>query len=105
MSPEITPEEIELIKSVKAGSKTAFSKLFKQYKPFVEKLLYTYIKDMDEARDIANIVFLKVYEKIAMFTDYSSFGGWLRILTKNVAIDYLRTVKQNKSLEDDESIK
>ena len=32
MSPEITPEEIELIKSVKAGSKTAFSKLFKQYK-------------------------------------------------------------------------
>lgn len=96
ISPKITPEEIELIKSAKAGSQSAFAQIFKKYKSFVEKLLYTYIKDMDESRDITNIVFLKVYEKLSKFTDYSSFGGWLRILTKNVAIDYLRTVKDNQ---------
>lgn len=96
MSPNITPEEIELIKSAKAGSESAFAQIFKRYKGFVDNLLYTYIKDMDEARDITNIVFLKVHEKLSKFTDYSSFGGWLRILTKNVAIDYLRTVKDNQ---------
>lgn len=96
MSPNITPEEIELIKSAKAGSKSAFTQIFNRYKGFVDNLLYTYIKDMDEARDITNLVFLKVHEKLSKFTAYSSFGGWLRILTKNVAIDYLRTVKDNQ---------
>ena len=100
MGSNITPKEIELIKSVQAGSKSAFTQLFNNYKPFVDALLYTYIKDRDEAQDITNVVFLKVYEKLSTFTDYQSFGGWLRILTKNVAIDYLRTVKQNKSMSE-----
>lgn len=104
MKTEITPEEISLIKSVQNGSELAFTKLFNMYKPFVERLLETYLHDRDEAKDITNVVFLKVYEKISMFTDYSSFGGWLRILTKNVAIDYLRTIKMNNSIDDNQNI-
>ena len=52
MKNNITPEEIALIKSAKAGSELAFSKIFKRYKPFVEGVLLTYIKDEDEAKDI-----------------------------------------------------
>lgn len=103
MKHEITQEEIELIKSAQAGSELAFSRLFKFYKPFVDNLLYTYLRDKDEARDITNIVFLRVYEKLSKFTNYNTFGGWLRILTKNVAIDYLRTIKNNYSLQDNVS--
>ena len=51
---------------------------------------------MDEAKDVTNIVFLKVHDKLSMFAEYESFGGWLRILTNRTAIDYLRTMK-NKS--------
>ena len=90
--PRITSEEIETIKSAKAGSMKAFNRIFYKYKPFVENLLYSYLKDMDEAKDLTNIVFLKVYDKLSQFTAYDSFGGWLRILTKNTAIDYLRTI-------------
>lgn len=93
MGSEITPEEIELIKSAQAGSESAFTQLFNRYKLFVDNLLTHYLKDRDEARDITNVVFLKVHEKLSQFTNYQSFGGWLRILTKNVAIDYLRTIK------------
>lgn len=57
---------------------------------------------MDEARDLTNIVFLKVYDKLDKFKDYSSFGGWLRILAKNTAIDYLRTIKLKSDSVDDE---
>lgn len=96
-----TLEEIDLIKSAQAGNESAFTRLFYRYKPFVEGLLCSYIKDKDEARDITNIVFLRVHEKLSKFTNYSTFGGWLRILTKNVAIDYLRTVKLNYSLQSD----
>ena len=102
--PKITPEEIKTIKEAQAGSITAFNRIFYHYKAFVENLLFKYLKDMDESRDLANIVFLKVYDKLSQFTAYDSFGGWLRILTKNTAIDYLRTIdkKTGVSIDDQE---
>lgn len=98
----IIQSEIDLIKKAQNGSERAFNKIFYKYKPFVENLLYQYIKDMDEAKDITNIVFCKVYDKLPTFTEYNTFGGWLRILTKNTAIDYLRTIKPNHIRLDDE---
>jgi RNA polymerase sigma-70 factor (ECF subfamily) len=100
--PKITPEEIKTIKDAQAGSIKAFNRIFYRYKEFVENLLLQYLKDMDEAKDLTNIVFLKVYDKLSKFTAYDSFGGWLRILTKNTAVDYLRTIgnKINVSTDD-----
>lgn len=92
-NPKITEEEIALIKSAKAGNESAFNKLFYKYQGFTTNLLYKYIKDFDEAKDVNNIVWLKVYNKLSKFIDYSSFGGWLRILTNRTAIDYLRELK------------
>ena len=97
-NPKITQEEIRLIKDAKAGNILAFNKLFYRYKGFVDNVLYQYIKDYDEAKDITNIVFLKVYEKLSTFVDYDSFGGWLRIIANRTAIDYLRKIKE-KSME------
>ena len=103
--PKITPEEIKTIKEAQAGSMKAFNRIFYRYKPFVENLLFTYLKDMDESKDMANIVFLKVYDKLSQFTAYDSFGGWLRILTKNTAIDYLRTMENKIGVSVDDSDK
>jgi RNA polymerase sigma-70 factor (ECF subfamily) len=58
---------------------------------------------MDEARDLTNEVFLRLYQKLSKFTQYSSFGGWLRTLTKNMAIDYLRRKANIISIDDDSS--
>jgi len=103
--PRITPEEIQTIKDAQAGSMKAFNRIFYRYKHFVEGLLYHYLKDMDEAKDLTNIVFLKVYEKLSKFKAYDSFGGWLRILTKNTAIDYLRTIDNKIGVSVDDSDK
>lgn len=92
-NPRITEQEIGIIKDAQAGNMFAFNKLFKRYKSFVTNVLFQYIKDMDESKDITNIVFLKVYDKLSKFTDYDSFGGWLRIIAKNTAIDYLRETR------------
>lgn len=102
-TPKITPEEIGIIKDAKAGKEPAFNLLYYKYKDFVVNLLYTYLKDIDESKDLSNIVFLKVHQKLSKFTDYSSFGGWLRILTKNTAIDYMRTLKNKAISIDDQS--
>ena len=97
-SPRITPEEVGIIKRAQAGDESSFSVLFHRYKGFVDNLLFQYIKDMDEARDATNIVFLKVHDKLSMFTAYESFGGWLRILTNRTAIDYLREMKNKRTV-------
>ena len=101
-NPRITQEEVGIIKDAQAGNILAFNKLFYKYKGFVEKLLLGYIKDIDEAKDITNIVFLKVYDKLSKFTDYSSFGGWLRILTNHTAIDYLRSIEHKPKVFEEE---
>lgn len=95
-NPKITDEEIALIKSAQAGNMSAYNKLYYKYNGFTTNLLYKYIKDFDEARDVNNLVWLKVYNKLSKFVDYSSFGGWLRILTNHVAVDYLRSLKLSK---------
>lgn len=94
-NPKITAEEIALIKSAQAGEITAFNRLYEKYKNFTTNLLFKYIKDYDESREINNVVWLKVYDKLSKFKDYSSFGGWLRILTNHTAIDYLRTLDES----------
>lgn len=103
--PRITPEEIKTIKDAQAGSMKAFNRIFYRYKSFVENILFQYLKDMDESKDLTNIVFLKVYEKLSQFTAYDSFGGWLRILAKNTAIDYLRTTGKNINVSADDQNK
>lgn len=100
-TPKITTKEVALIKKAQAGDILAFNKLFYRYKQFVDSILYSYLKDMDEAQDLTNIVFLKVYDKLSTFTDYSSFGGWLRVLTNRTAIDYLRELKPQKYVPQD----
>lgn len=91
----MSKKEIAMIKKAKAGDERAFTWLFNKYKHFVDSVLYSYVKDKDEARDMTNIVFLKVHDKLSKFSVYDSFGGWLRVLTNRVAIDYLR-IKGNK---------
>lgn len=58
-TPKITPEEIGIIKDAKAGKESAFNTIYYKYKEFVISLLYQYLNDMDEAKDLSNIVFLK----------------------------------------------
>lgn len=94
-NPRITEEEIAIIKKAQAGDESAFAWIFNRYKKFVDRILYGYIGDLDEARDLTNIVFLKVHRKLSKFATYDSFGGWLRILTNRVAIDYMR-IKGNQ---------
>ena len=91
---KITVDEIRYIKKAKAGDKLAFEKLYHLYKPLVENILRSQLRDEDEAKEMANIVFLKVYKKLDKFTSYHSFGGWIRTITNRVAIDYLR-IKEN----------
>ena len=53
-----------------------------------------YSKDREEARDILQDGFLKVFTNIKQFTHSGSFEGWIRRIIINTALDYIRKSKQ-----------
>ena len=75
----------------------SIEKIFREYNDFVVGVINSYIHDEDEARDLANVVFLKIYQNLSRF-DSTNLGGWIRTIAVHVAIDYLRRKPKNQLL-------
>lgn len=67
------------------------------YQKLYGKMLGTcmrYSKDREEARDILQDGFLKVFTNIKLYEGKGSFEGWVRKIIVNTALDYIRKNKQ-----------
>ncbi len=62
-----------------------------------------YADDRQEASDILQDAFLKVFDKIRLYNDEGSFEGWVRRIIVNTSIDAIRK-KKKEILSDDTSI-
>lgn len=82
--------EQRLVEKAKRGNKNAFDKLVKIYQDQILYLAYDYSGDYDQAKDIAQDVFLKAYQKLSSFQAKSKFSTWLYRIAVNTCIDYLR---------------
>jgi RNA polymerase sigma-70 factor (ECF subfamily) len=87
------PEEKEqaLIAEVVAGSVAAFEELMMTYEGLVYRTSFGYARNRDDALDITQEVFVKVYEKIGTFRGSGSFKGWLLRITHNESLNWLRS--------------
>ena len=64
-----------------------------------------YARDEDEAQDMVQNGFIKVFDKLEVYNFTGSFEGWVRRIMVNTAIDFIRKHKNKTySLEDDASI-
>jgi RNA polymerase sigma-70 factor (ECF subfamily) len=73
------------------------------FETFFGKLLAVcmrYTKDRDTAQDILQDAFIKAFEKISDYNFTGSFEGWLRKITVNTAIDFVRKNKNLIFIED-----
>jgi len=86
-------EDFELLTKFKKGDQHAFELLVRKYKTTVYNTIYSIIGNAQEADDIAQEVFLKVYTKAGSFKGKSSFSTWLYRITVNKCLDELRRRK------------
>lgn len=86
-------EDFELLAKFKKGDQQAFESLVRKYKTTVFNTIYSVMGNAQEADDIAQEVFLKVYTKADSFKGESSFSTWLYRITVNRCIDELRRRK------------
>ena len=71
------PSDRELIQAVIAGEKTAFAELYDRYGPLVRAICYDTTRNLTDAQDLAQDVFMRAYEKLGRLRDRDRFGKWV----------------------------
>jgi RNA polymerase sigma-70 factor (ECF subfamily) len=90
MWPQALPETDLMIEKVKGGDIAAFEELYKLYERSVYSLCLRLTRDILDAEDLTQEVFLQVYRKVSTFRGEAAFGSWLYRVAINVSMMYLR---------------
>lgn len=85
-----SPELLALISRAAKGDEDAFSTLMERYEKLVFNLAYQYTQNREDAADVSQEVFLKLWRTLPSFRGESSFTTWLFRITQNSALDLLR---------------
>ncbi|HYF82333.1 MAG TPA: RNA polymerase sigma factor [Clostridia bacterium] len=101
--------EASIIARCKKHDKAAFVELFKMYERYLFKLCYSYVQNQQDALDITQEVYIKVFKNISKFDEKMPFHPWFRAVTVNTCINFKRvcrydSVSLNSKDEDDKSL-
>lgn len=92
--PEKTLSDHELIAAVKDGDETAFEQIVARYQSPITNFLYRFLNDYEEAVDLSQEAFVRVYYAIDRYhTDYA-FSTYIYRIATNLAISELRRRKR-----------
>ena len=98
-------EEDELIKACIRNDRTAYNHLFSKYAPKMLMICTIYMSDENEAKDVLQNGFIKVFKSINKFRFKGSFEGWLTRIMVNEALSALRqrkkSITQNSAIYED----
>jgi RNA polymerase sigma-70 factor (ECF subfamily) len=83
-------DERQLIKGCMDGDRKAQKALFDKYSRKMMGLCLRYVKDTEDARDLMQESFIKVFTNIRRYTGDGSFDGWVRKIFVNCALEHLR---------------
>jgi RNA polymerase sigma-70 factor, ECF subfamily len=84
-----------LVDRLKAHDPTAVEDLSASYGSKVYQLAFRYLKNHEDAEEVAQDVLLKVYQKIDAFRGDAALSSWVYRITFNAAMSRLREFKQN----------
>jgi RNA polymerase sigma-70 factor (ECF subfamily) len=91
-------EIIELVKEIQKGNKIAETKLYKGLHSFVYLICYNYIKNKEDAEDLTNESFVKIFKSIDTYETKCTFLTWVGTITKNNCLNFVRS-KSYKNLQ------
>lgn len=95
-------EQEQLVKQCKEGNISSFERLVNQYNTRVSNIIYQMLGSSSDVDDLAQEVFIKIYQHIKYFKEESKFSTWLYRITVNTVIDYFRKQKHRKTVPLDE---
>ncbi len=93
-------ELTELLRRCRERDPLAWEVLVRQYQSRVYGIACAYVGDKDEARDVAQDTFLKIYTNLNRCRDAERFPAWMTRIARNVCLDHLRRRKARPPLHD-----
>jgi RNA polymerase sigma-70 factor (ECF subfamily) len=91
--------EVDLIGRMQAGDTAAVGELASMYGPRIQQLAFRYVKNWEDAEEVAQDVLLKVYRKIDAFRGDAALSSWIYRITFNTAMSRLRTAKAARAAD------
>jgi len=91
-----TSDEALLVRRVQAKDELAFREIVERYQTKVFSIIYGILRNHNDAEDIAQQVFAKIYFSIGNFDFRSSLLTWIYKITVNECYDYLRKKRVRK---------
>ena len=93
--PNVEPDDRQLVQTIRGGDADAFETLVRRKTSKVYALCYRIIGNAEDAKDISQLVFLKLWENLEKYDAQYAFDTWLYRMVTNVAIDFMRN-KQSR---------
>jgi RNA polymerase sigma-70 factor (ECF subfamily) len=84
------PSDEELVAAVLAGDRDRFGDLIDRYQGRLVNYLFRLLRNADDAHDLAQEVFVKVYQVLDRYDPQYKFSTWLFRVAQNAAIDQIR---------------
>jgi RNA polymerase sigma-70 factor (ECF subfamily) len=91
--------ERDLIGRMRARDGSAVTELASLYGPRIQQLAFRYLKNWEDAEEVAQDVLLKVYRKIEAFRGDAALSSWIYRITFNTAMSRLRSARFNRDVE------
>src|ERR1700716_2463557 len=92
LSPQVDP----LIRAAQAGDQDAFEQLVRIYDQSVLRLAMNMLRSPEDARDVYQEAFLRVFKNLHNFRFDCSFHTWLYRIVTNLCLDQMRKRKTRK---------
>jgi RNA polymerase sigma-70 factor (ECF subfamily) len=86
----------ELVERTLAGETRAFGILVRRYEKPVYNMMFRYCREKQEAADLSQDVFLRIYERLSSFDQEKKFFSWLYGLAINMARDWYRKNRRKR---------
>ena len=103
---KLEQRELErIVEGCKAQNRSSQQKIYELLYSKMLPVCYRYARSTDEAKDMLQDGFIKVFEKIEQYNAGGSFEGWVRRIIVNTAIDTYRKNKKEVFIDDESRIK
>jgi len=86
----LDPTDEALVRSVLSGDRDRFELLVERYQTRLVNYLYRMVRNLEEAHDLTQEVFIRVYQALDRYDSQYRFSTWLFRVAQNAAIDVIR---------------
>ncbi len=91
----------QLLARLQAGDEAAMADLAETYGSKIYQLAFRYLRNKEDAEEVAQDVLFKVHRKVGAFRGDAALSSWIYRITFNAAMSRLRTAKYQRSKTDD----